>query len=290
MIDVMYLAIYIPIFALGKTDPTIIQNFTGGAVSNLYGTLYNTGQSAVNDIVNFFLGSSPDLIRAVTGAIGGAIGAIIVGPGVGLLTGGLLPAIGIGAGAAAGIALPQVFVSAFVAIAMLFLLIRLFLTLLTAWIQVFIALIFGPLQLMLGAIPGVNVFGSWFKNLVANLAAFPITMILILIGSYLSSSGTSGRLWTPPGFGGTPEGQGVAGLIGLGVAMIIPSVVNNFKQAIKAVSFVPAGPGAIVAPFGSAMGTGMQLLSTQYYLKNSPVAGLLGRIPGVGKMFQSQSH
>src|SRR3989344_1258609 len=290
MIDVMYLAIYIPIFALDKADPTIVQNFTGGAVSNLYGTLYNTGQSAVNDIVNFFLGSSPDLIRAVTGAIGGAIGAIIVGPGVGLLTGGLLPAIGIGAGAAAGIALPQVFVSAFVAIAMLFLLIRLFLTLLTAWIQVFIALIFGPLQLMLGAIPGVNVFGSWFKNLVANLAAFPITMILILIGSYLSSSGTSGRVWTPPGFGGTPEGQGVAGLIGLGVAMIIPSVVNNFKQAIKAVSFVPAGPGAIVAPFGSAMGTGMQLLSTQYYLKNSPVAGLLGRIPGVGKMFQSQSH
>ena len=145
--------------------------------------------------------------------------------------------------------------------------IRIFLLLLSAWIQVFISLIFGPLQLMLNAVPGINSFGSWFKNLVANLAVFPITMLLLMIGSFLTESGTTGRLWTPPGLGGQPEGTSVAGLIGLGVVMIIPSVANGFKQTIKAVSPIPAGIGSLVSPLGAAYGTAMGGLSQMYYVQ-----------------------
>ena len=267
LIDAMYLVIYIAIFALGKTDQVILANFTGGALSNLYGTVFNSGISSAGDIANFLgIGTNTQTI----GAIVGGLGALILGAPLALLT--------VPAGIAAGAALPQVLVTLIVGLILVFTLIRIFFLLLTAWVNVFISLIFGPLQLMLGAIPGVNTFGNWFKNLIGNLAVFPITILMIMIGALLSSGAQPGNLWTPPGLGGASP-SAVASLIGLGVMLTIPSVVNGFKQALKAQSPIPAGPSALVAPLGASYGTLMQGLQAQYYLKG-PVGGLVSRIRG----------
>src|SRR3989344_3388012 len=272
MIDVMYLAIYVSIFALGKAGPgnlDIVQNFTGGGLPNLFSAVFQTGINGVDDIVNFLIGTNPALVMGLGAAIGSAAGLVIGGL-VGLF-------IGVGIGGAAGAILPQVIVGAIVAIALVILFFRIFFLLLSAWVQVFISLIFGPLQLMLGAIPGVNSFSGWFKNLVANLAVFPITMLLLLVGAFLTESGNGGKLWTPPGisgFGGSPQGAGVAGLIGLGVLIVIPSIANGFKQTIKATSVIPVSGGALLGTVASPISTGWNLFhqysALQSFRKRTP--------------------
>lgn len=251
MIDFMYVVIYVAMFALGKTNPVAVQQYTGGALTHLIWGVFTTGMAAVDDIANFIgLGVDKNLISdAISslnlGTIADAIG-FLIGKGI--------------------VGVPVTIIMAvFVSLALVIMMIRIFFMLLSAWVQVLISLIFGPIQLMFGAIPGVNTFGSWFKNLISNLAVFPITVILLLIGSILSHTAKNQSLWAPPGLGGA-KNDAIAGIIGLAIIMIIPSIVNNFKQAIKAISLIPAGPGAAFGPLGAAYGTATGGLMQLYYL------------------------
>ena len=47
--------------------------------------------------------------------------------------------------------------------------------------------IFAPIYLMLGAIPGKNAFGPWLKNMVGNLAAFPTVLLFAIIFQVFTS-------------------------------------------------------------------------------------------------------
>ncbi len=273
MIDIMYLFIYVVLLAIGRTDQNVVQHFTGGPLTHLIGTTFSTGVGAIGDLVQFLgLGwNQGNVINVITTVVGTGVGIATLGP-LGLLV-----------GPVAGAALPQALLYVLVIIALIFLMLRIFFMLLSAWIQVFISLIFGPLQLMFGAIPGVGTFGSWFKNLTANLMTFPITAILLFISTYLTGKGDSlAGLWRPPGLGGT-TGQGVAGLIGLGMLLIIPNLVNNFKQALKVQSALPIGPGTFTGGVFGGVGSLFQLayqakflgLSLPFGRKKLPTANTL---------------
>jgi hypothetical protein len=86
---------------------------------------------------------------------------------------------------------------------------------------------------------------------------------MFLIGTVLAQSNID-NLWTPPLLGHAGGGtRGVAGLIGLGILLTVPSVANAVKEALKAKA-APVGLGAALGPMGAG---GMQALTILYQLK-----------------------
>lgn len=176
------------------------------------------------------------------------------------------------------------------ALAYLFAFIRILLLLLNCYVQILLAVLIGPLQLLLDAFPGGNGFTSWIKNLVANLVPFPITAFMFLLGNALLFNINSNKMWTAPflpqpwgvtipligtigGMGGVAES-----IITLGIMLTIPSVVNGIKEQLKTKSPVEVGAGTFFSPLGKAAGTGLQTAYQISMIKTGfgGIAGFLG--------------
>jgi hypothetical protein len=124
---------------------------------------------------------------------------------------------------------------------------------------------------MLDALPGQSGFSGWFRNLVANLAVFPATIVMFLLGMILigpprlgpitlpnvgigpfklnplqlsPNSGFSGGGWVPPGFGGAADIAALQGLIGFAIILMTPKVAEMVKSALQ---IKPAPYGAAIA-------------------------------------------
>ena len=281
LIDAMYLLLFLLLAVLQGAAgispsqfPHALQIATGGPIANLYGSLYPLGNAAVDDIVVMIGGATVNgvlsvLLPTVSGLLaGGVINGLVVGGAVGAAT----AAAGGGA---------NVLVSVLVWLAIIFTLIRIFFMLVNAYIQIIVGVIFGPLQLMFGAIPNTNAFGSWFRGLASNLIVFPVTTGMLMIGSILASLAGTQNLWTPPGLGGSGLQAGVSGIIGLGIAFSIPTVANAIKELLKAKPIVPGGTGAVFAPITSVYGTAMGGVSQLYYLQS--LRGMLPKWLGGGQ-------
>lgn len=92
--------------------------------------------------------------------------------------------------AASLIAGPINFLMAIIGIILLLVaLVRCLWTLLKAYTMVIVSLIFAPLQILVGTLPGSNAIGSWFRNLLGNLAVLPAMFVMFFIGTYLILSG-----------------------------------------------------------------------------------------------------
>ncbi len=142
-------------------------------------------------------------------------------------------------------------------IAGFFIMFKIFFALLGAYVSVVLSVIFSPLQLLMGAIPGSNAgLGSWLKGIFANVAVFPVTFAMLAISAILQSGPTLGQcnpnlawfggaggsalwcpslkpigsLWSPMGmnFGGT-----VGYLAGFGILFAIPKVVEIVKESLQ---------------------------------------------------------
>ncbi|MDP1722394.1 MAG: hypothetical protein Q8L37_04225 [Candidatus Gottesmanbacteria bacterium] len=190
------------------------------------------------------------------------VGAHVVGSVMTGLIGFLFTGLGV-KGAILGAFAPQLLILFIIAIATIMGLVRLFFLLLDAYINIIVALLISPLQLMLEAVPGVDAFGSWMKNLVSKLLVFPTTVALLLITFYLTTIGDTGALWAPPLLWGSPAGssEGLSGLIGLGMLLSIPTIVGSLQKLLKAEPVIPAGIGPILGPMTSGMG---QLINLYY--------------------------
>lgn len=141
-------------------------------------------------------------------------------------------------------------------LAYLFAAIRIFFMLLSAYVQIILALLTSPLQLLMVAIPGSKAFESWIKNLFTNIIVFPLTAILLMVGIILTKSTT--QLWTPPllGFGS----KGITSVLALGIALSIPSIIGSIKEALKTKPMMAMGGGAM-----GIVGTATQM-GVQYYM------------------------
>jgi hypothetical protein len=83
------------------------------------------------------------------------------------------------------------------AVAFAWALLKILWILLKAYITVVLSLIFSPFILLVGAMPGSNVVSSWFRNLIANLAIFPVVFVMVFLAGYLSlmAAGEPFRGW-----------------------------------------------------------------------------------------------
>ncbi len=226
------------------TTPEVTSLLLSGGVGKLLGFFFGSGFQAFNDIGSMFTGAVGEPGTTIAKYAGPVIGFLINGP----------------KGAAAGTLLSgPVLLSVILVVILIFGFIRLVFMLLDAYINIIIALLTAPFQLMMEAIPGTNSFASWFRNLLSKLIAFPITVTLLLVAAILTSEDNSGAIWAPPLLSNGGGTYGMAGLIGLGMLMIIPTVVGGIQKAMKAEPLVPGGLGPIIGPLGQGVGQIVQL-------------------------------
>jgi len=236
LIDFIYLIIYLgvlalqgPIEAVGSTVPTTLTKFTSLS--------FGDGIKAI------FGGIVGALTSSATPLIGTGILSAIIGVVAGLLLSSAVAGVGILA------ALP---ILIFTVIA-LFLILKLFFSLIMCYVNIIISVIVAPLQIMLGALPGSSMgFGSWFKNLLANILVFPAVALFILIGQILTQMGKLGPSWTPPVMGA--GGGSLTALIGFGMLLLVNKVPQMVKAAFKMAKPVEYGTaiGESLAPSKTA--------------------------------------
>lgn len=109
----------------------------------------------------------------------GSIAAIFQGAGL-LATGaGLGPVIAVGM-------IAFFIIILFIAFAVLWASVKVFITVLTAYIGIIIDTVLGPLYLVASALPGKGyIGGDWFKRILRNTLAFPVVFFFVNLGGYI---------------------------------------------------------------------------------------------------------
>jgi hypothetical protein len=137
-------------------------------------------------------------------------------------------------------------------IILLFTFFKIFLSLLRAYVSVIISIIFGPLQIMIGALPAQNFTGGWVKNLIANLAIFPTTITMMALTVKIIEVSESGSLWVPPPLQIPLPSRIISAMIAYGLLLLMPKAADMVKEAMQAKTF----------PYGTAIGEALGPLKT----------------------------
>lgn len=279
MIDLMYLAIVMIVSIVsGAAGPALGQSVslftTGGScvgsgtgaveigagtatTEKVASVLFNGG---VGGLMQFFMGSGfqawDDIAAMLTGGFDPkTTAAYFIVPGlIGALVGG-------GKGLFTGLVSAPILLTLIILIVLIFGFIRLVFMLIDAYINIIISLLTAPFHLMMEAVPGTNAFANWFKNLLSKIIVFPITAVLLLVAAILTSQNVATSIWAPPMLSTGGGTFGMAGIIGLGMLLVIPTVVGGIQKGLKAEPLVPGGVGPIFGPLGSGVG---QLFSLVY--------------------------
>lgn len=125
-----------------------------------------------------------------------------------------------------------------IVIAILWALGKTWFSLISSYANIILNIIFAPLKLMLGAIPNQSPFSNWIRDLLSNLLAFPLVILMLLLGAVLTSSyaNVSDANFVPPLIGGfTP--QSTSAIVGLAILLSIPRVVDILHETFKAPPF-----------------------------------------------------
>jgi hypothetical protein len=286
MIDLMYLAIMIALAVMSTSGmlppapegifasayPSNAALYTNGGLWSMVHSVFPVDPGKADfglfDFAYSMMGSKA--VAAQT-AIGAVIGTIMM-PGVGTVAG-----AGLGA-----TAVPALMV-ALLSLALLFTVIRLFILFLNSYIQIILAVIIGPFQLLMEAVPGASGFSGWIKNLLANLSVFPVAGIMFMLAAAFGRAAEQygGAIWTPPYLSVSTSVKSISAMFSLGVIMAIPTVCKSIAEGLKAKSPINAGPGAIFAPIGGAFSTGTSVMSSYYYAH--PLMDAIGGFLGRGK-------
>jgi hypothetical protein len=149
-----------------------------------------------------------------------------------------------------------------------------------AYVQIIIGLLFGPIQILFEAVPGGGGFSSWFKNMVANLAVFPVASVFFMLSAVMSnfSNSPTTPLWAPPYVGVINNSVSISSLLALGLIFAIPSVAGQIKEALKAKPAVDAGPGGLIGSFGAPANILMQ--GVHFFQSHETLKAMRQRIPG----------
>lgn len=150
--------------------------------------------------------------------------------------------------------IPNTIIFLIVFIAVFAAMIRLWFTLITAYVMILVDIIFAPLWIVTGLMPGAQSLGfsAWLRDILANLSAFPVTIAMFMIGKILSNAvgaTQTGGQFVPPLVGNPGVSGAIGSLITIGVILSTPHVVNMTKAAFKA-------PKIDIAPIGKMLGVG----------------------------------
>lgn len=266
LIDMMYVLLFLIFNLFASSGFVDVNSFSPNSIqgSNPLGALGILGGTKIainasfgigNIIASLFDGSMGRIIGMTLGAIiGGIGGSLIPIPGVNVLTGLIGGAVGgfVGGGAILGV-LGGLIAFIVIAAAILIALFRLWFQLIKTYIFILINVVFSPFWIAGGLIPGSTLnFGAWIRDIIANLAAFPTTLLMFLLGKvFIDEFGRGGpENFVPPFIGNPGNPKHFAAIIGLGIILLTPNVVQIVRATLK------APEGKLSAGIGQSIGAG----------------------------------
>jgi hypothetical protein len=257
MIDLMYLLMYLLVGLFGQVDGTAIMD------RNVFGFV----SLMFNDAIASQGSTASNVQQAVEQAMEDFLNIGFVGEALAWLS-------SLGAAMIVGIA---ILIATF----------KVFVELLKTYIVVIIQIVFAPITLMFGALPGKNALGSWVKNLAGNLLMWPVVLLCVLIERMLTAPFTTmseaelnssyGGGFMPPFLLGQGQARIIPVMLGVGILLVIPEVMKQAKKAF----------GVTDGPFAALAGAGWSQIKEAVPL-GSRVSGLalgtgLGAITGTAQ-------
>lgn len=303
-VDLMYVITGILAYTIGA----ILPGFDGASIWSLFvGTLGGFGWiiyvvayiimaffAIVLGLISFIFSSLTNLFAGVI--LGGSIITVLMG-----LLSTMLPVIGVA-----------------LLLLILFYIFKTTAALIKAVVGVFLAVIFAPLQILFGLFSQGSGFGPWLRGLIANLAVFPVVLILLILAiNFMAQSSwisltTFGKnsifmdvwktllpglinfsdrgVWIPPLLG-----DGWGGLIFMGASLYILFMVPKAAEIAKGIvsgKGIPEGTaigqatafagGMIAEDFGKKLG----VVSNP---QNVNIPGFVSRIPGLRNLITPEN-
>ncbi|MDO8620999.1 MAG: hypothetical protein Q7R31_01845 [Candidatus Levybacteria bacterium] len=154
--------------------------------------------------------------------------------------------------------LPWILAFLIIFIALLTALFRLWLALIMAYVHILIDVVLAPFWIIGGIVPGSPIsLSGWIRDLVANLAAFPAVIGMFMLGKVFmeafgkcpaTNPNCTADNFVPPLIGNPGDPSLIGSLIGLGIILMTPNVVNMLKAALKAPKIDTGGIGKAFMP------------------------------------------
>lgn len=262
MIDIMFLFLNVLINALkavGALDDGADVIFTQSVFGIVWGSwkeLFVTVAEALNDVIDAVVNLG--WLDGIIGFIGGGIGALVI------------------------------------AIALLFVMFRVFFMLLIAYATIVILTIAAPFFFLFQALPGNNGAKDWFKQMAANIAVFPVTAIMFLLAGILANVDklgatgvgqlTDAEIGQFPLLTGGISAEAIGSIIGIGVLLMTPQAADMVKKAIGAQTPGGGNFGAVGAAVAGAGGVAMGIPRfAGNTVRESPVGRAVGDIREAGE-------
>ena len=238
-----------PLSAMGFLGGTGIAKDASIGIGSIIASLFSLGTSGriIAGFIGMVIGGLAGSIIPVGGTI---VGGVVGGIAGGFLGGGVDKVLGILGGLIAFIV---------IAAAILIALFRLWFQLLKTYIFILINIVFSPFWIAGGLIPGSTLnFGAWVRDIIANLSAFPVTLLMFLLGKvFIEEFGRGGYgTFVPPFIGNPGNPKNFAAIIGLGIILLTPNVVQIVRAALK------TPEGKLSAGIGQSIGAGTSLVSS----------------------------
>ncbi|MBI2613961.1 MAG: hypothetical protein HYW62_04255 [Candidatus Levybacteria bacterium] len=304
LIDLMWVFIYliygifsgIPGVNLNNLNPTTMQGVSPLGVQG-FGSIalitWHSGNSIVGAVTNLLGLGLVDfsfmniLIHAISVGAGFFVAFFTEGFKVaGFSVPGVQEAIKGGAAAVlveAGLrwAIPYAIAYIVIFIALLTALFRLWFTLIIAYVHILLDVVLAPFWIIGGIIPGSPIsLSGWLRDIIANLAAFPAVIGMFMLGKVFMDAftkGTPGQQFVPPLIGNPGDTSLIGSLIGLGIILMTPNVVNMLKSALKAPKIdTGATLKALGAGAGVPVASGKAVASFYHTPKMNERQGLMG--------------
>lgn len=210
-------------------------------------------------------------VLAALGA--GALGGLKIGEAfsavapfaVGTIAGGFF-----GADLLAGIG--KLFGYIIIIVAILSSLIRLWFSMMKAYILILIIIIMSPFYILFGLIPGASMsFSTWLRALLANLSIFPVTITMFMLARAImdgiAAVPDKATIFVPPMVGNANIAGLLQAIVGLTFILLTPSVVDIMRAIFQSkTSPYTAGigaAGAVGAGFAGGMITNPLKIMTQ---------------------------
>lgn len=220
----------------GTIIAAIIGGLAGSKVATALGSGLQVGGAIVGTAIAAITGQ-PELIPAFS--MGGATIAGALGKVIGF-SAGVTSAINNSSGTVAWIGYVAAVLILFVGV--LISLARLWLTLLMAYITILLDVVFAPFWILLAVVPKSKfTFTSWIKDMIANLAVFPMIIGIFVIAKVFIDAFNAGvgkgELFAPPlvGLGSLNDGANtMQGIIGLGFIFMAPNLLNISRSIFGA--------------------------------------------------------
>ncbi len=143
-------------------------------------------------------------------------------------------------------------------ITILFLFFRIFFMFITSYLKILMYVIFSPILILPGVIPGQKAFSKWLRGLAGELSIFVVTIYLMCAGRVFVSifeRDETTNLWRPP-FLYSISGKSIALLIGMGLIFLIPQIAKMTREKISGSkgSGLNIGAGLFLGGIGGGVG------------------------------------